>query len=144
MYGNIDQPTIFVPAQGRWGMCFQNHISWKLKTVFKKNHLKFGVEFQKGQDDRHGLRALQALSLIRNFKSIIKRVCNYINLTLPWRRQSLPFEMQQFTHCIKDYKLKGRLKLSDNSLTVVMTYFFKFLISFCYLLRSVGKLLQVV
>ena len=85
--------------------------------------LKFGVEFQKRQNDGDGLRALQALSLTLNFKSIIKRVCNYINLTLPWRRQSLPFEMQQFTHCIKDYKLKGRLKLSDNSLTVVMTYF---------------------
>ena len=28
--------------------------------------------------------------------------------------------MQQFTHCIKAHKLKGRLKLSDNSLTVVM------------------------
>ena len=95
----------------------------EIKNCLKKKPLKFGVEFSKGQDDRHGLRALQALSLIRNFKSIIKRVCNYINLTLPWRRQSLPFEMQQFTHCLKDYKLQERLKLSDNSLTVVMTYF---------------------
>lgn len=33
--------------------------------------------------------------------------------------------MQQFTHCIKAHKLKGRLKLSDNSLTVVV---FKFLV----------------
>ena len=97
-------------------MFFEPH-QVEIQNSFLKKHLKILCCPQKRQDDRDGLRALSTLSVTVNFKSIIKRVCNYINLTLPWRRESLSrsFEMQQFTH-----KLKGRLKLSDNSLTVVV------------------------
>ena len=72
-----------------------------------------------------GLRALQALSVTLNFKSIIKRVCNYIcNLTLPWR-QKVRAEALKYNNLLS--QLLCRSIISDHFAdTPFPKFFFKF------------------